>query len=99
MAKGLGRDEGFYWTGDLKTRLHEEVDPGALFSLRALDTNIVNRNPGSSDAPVCGPHQSDGDPNLHVSTLPRVDLPPLCCKATEYPFQGSRHLQTQYPIN
>ena len=60
---------------------------------------IVSRQPGPPDAPVCGPHQSDGDPSLEVSKHPRVVLLPICCEADGYTFQGSRHLHTQYPIN
>ena len=45
MAKGLGRGEGFSWTGDLLEHLPEEVDTGTVFPLWALDANIVRRHP------------------------------------------------------
>ena len=99
MAKGLGRGEGFAWTWDLSARLPEEVDPGAVLPLQAMDANLVIRNPGTPDAPVCGPHQSDDDPNLDVSARTRVGLLSLCCDATGYPFQGSRHLHTHQTVN
>ena len=47
--------------------LPKDVDPSAVFSLRAMDTNFVRRHPGPPDAPVCGPHKCDGDPTLDVS--------------------------------
>ena len=92
IAKVLGRGEGLSWPGDILARLPEEVDPGAVFPLRLLDDNILRRHPGPLDSPVCGPHQSDGDTDIYVSARPRVGLPPLCCKAAGYPFQGSRCL-------
>ena len=92
IAKVLGRVEGLSWTGDISARLPEYVEPGAVFPLQALDANIVRRHPGPLDAPVCDPHQIDGDPDIYVSTRPRVGFPPLCCRAAGYPFQGSRRL-------
>ena len=94
MAKGLGRGEGFYWTGDILAHLPEEVDPGAIFPLTALDASIVRWHPGPPDAPVCGPHQSDGYPNLDVSVRPILGLPPIFCEAEGYLFQGSHCLHT-----
>ena len=99
MDKVLGRGEGFSWPGYLSARLPEEVDPGAIFPLRELDANLVLRQPGPPDAPVCGLHQSDGNPTLDVSVRPGVGLLPLCCEADDYPFQGSRCLHTQEPIS
>ena len=64
-----------------------------------MDANLVRRNPGPPDAPVCGPYQSYGDPTLYVSARPGVGLPPLCCEAAGYPFQGSFHLYTQWTID
>ena len=95
MAKGLGRGEGLSWPGDLSARLHEEVDTGNFFPLQALDANLVRRNPGTLDAPVCDLHQSDGDTDIDISERPRVGFLPLCCEAAGYPFQGSRRLNTQ----
>ena len=92
IAKVLGRGEGLSWPGDLLARLPEEVDPGAVFPLRLLDDNILRRHPVPLDAPVCGPHQSDGDTDIYLSAHPRVGCLPLCCKADGYPFQGSRRL-------
>ena len=59
-------------------RLLEEVDPGAVFPLRVLETILVRRHPGTLDALVCGLHQSDGDPTLDVSARPWVGFLPLC---------------------
>ena len=44
---------------------------------------------------MCGPHQSDGNPNLELTARPRLLLPPLCGEATGYTFQGSCRLHTQ----
>ena len=54
--------------------------------------------PWTLDAPLFGPYQSYGDPTIDVSAHPRVGLPPLCCEVTGYPFQGSRRLHTQQPV-
>ena len=70
MDKGLGQGEGVAWLWDLLERLPEEVEPGAVFPLRALDANIVRRHPGPPDAPVCDSHQSYGNPTLDVSIRP-----------------------------
>ena len=74
--------------------LPKEVDPGAVFPLLVLDANLVRRHAGPPDAPVCGLHQSDDDPTLDVAARPGVGLPPLCCDAAGYPFQGSCRLHT-----
>ena len=95
MANGFGRGEGISCPGDLSARLPEEVDPSAVFPLQALDANHVCRHPGPPDAPVCGPHQSDGSPNLDVSARLGLGLRPLCCEAACYLFQGSCCLHTQ----
>ena len=73
-------------------RLHEEVELVAVFPLQALEADIVRQYPGPPDAPVCGPHQSDGDPTLDVSACPGVGMLPLCCEADGHPLQGSRRL-------
>ena len=86
MSKWLGRGEGFAWTWDLLVLLPEEVDPNAVFPMRALEAYVVHRQLGPPDAPVCVPQQSDGDPTLDISSRPRVELPPLCCEADVYPF-------------
>ena len=95
-----------YWGGaraslgqGISWRLPEEVDPGSIFPLWAVGANIVRRNLGPMDAPVCGPHQCDGDLTLDVSVLPRLGLTQLCCEATGYPFHGSHCLHIQNPIN
>ena len=80
-------------------RLTEEVDTGAVLPLQALDANLMRRYPVPPDAPECGPHHSDGDPNLDVSTRTRIGLPPLCCTATGYTFQGGCCLHTQQPLD
>ena len=99
MAEGLGRSEDVVWYWDILARLLEDVEPGAVFPLQALYNNIVLRHPGPPDAPVCGPHQSDGDPTLNVSVSTRLGLPPLFDEATSYPLQGSRRLHTQQPVD
>ena len=89
MDKGLGQGEGLTWPLDISALLLEEVDPSAVFPLRALDANIVRWHPGPMDASVCGPHQSDSKPTLDVSAHPRVGLTTLCCKATGHPYRVS----------
>ena len=46
MAKEMGRGEGFSWPGDILARLPEEVNPVAVFPLRALDDDLVRRESG-----------------------------------------------------
>ena len=96
---GFGQGGGFAWSRDIAARLPEQIDPGAVFPLQVLDANLVHRHLGTPDAPVFGPHQSYGDPTLEVSARPGVELPPLCCEADGYHFQGSHCLNTQYPTN
>ena len=86
MAQGLGRGEVFDWLLDLSARLPEEVETGKVFPLQALDANIVHQNPGPLDALVCGPHSSDGDPTLDVSTHSIVGFLPLYYEVTGYNF-------------
>ena len=74
--------------------LPERVLPGAVFPLWALHADPMLRCPGSPDSPMCGPHQSDGNPNLDVTARPRVGFLTLCCQATSYSLQGSRCLHT-----
>ena len=95
MAKGLARGEEFSWLGYLLTHLPEEVGPSSVFPLQAMDANILRWYPGPPDETVCGPYQSDGNPTLDIPEHPKVGLPPLCCKATGYPFQVSRCLHIQ----
>ena len=95
MARGLGRGEGFTWPGDTLAVLPKEVDPGAIFQLQSMNAYLLCRHPEPPDAPVCGPHQFDGNPTLDVSACPVVGIPPLCCKVTGYPFQVSHSLHTQ----
>ena len=95
----LGRGVGFNWPWYLLARLPEEVEPGAVFPLQALDANFVRRHPRTLDAPMFGPHKSDDNPTLDVSTRPRVGLPTLFCEATVYPFQGSRLLHTYQRVD
>ena len=80
-------------------RLSEQVDTVAVFPHHVLDAGLVRQHPGPLDAPVCGPHQSDVNPTLDVSDRPIVGMTPLCCEASGYPFQGSRCLHTQLPMN
>ena len=89
----------FSRSGVLPSRLSEQVEPGAFLPLQAMYADLVWRHLGSLDAPVCGPHQSDGNPDLDVSALPIVGLLSLCLELTDYPFYGSLCLHTQYPIN
>ena len=70
--------------------LPEEVEPGSVFSLRALDANLVHWHSEPLDTLVCGLYQSDGYPTIDLSARFRVRLLPLCCEATGYSFQGSR---------
>ena len=77
MSKGMGWGEVLSWPGVFLARLPGEVDTRAVFLLRALDANIVFRNPGPWYAPVCGLHQSDGDPTRDVYARPGVGLTPL----------------------
>ena len=86
MDEKLGRGEGVAWLWDLLARLPEEVEPGAILPLQALDANLMHWHPGPPDAPVCGPHQSDGNRTLDVYTRPWVGLPPLYCDLTGYTF-------------
>ena len=79
MAKVLVQGEGFSWTGDISERLPEEFDPGAVFPIQVLNDNLVHWHPGPQYSPVCGPHQSDYNPNIDVSARPGVGLLPLCC--------------------
>ena len=48
---------------------------------------------------VCGPHKSGGNPTLDVSARPQVGLLPICYEVDGYPFQITRGLHIQYPIN
>ena len=80
-------------------RLAEKLQSSPVFPLQSLHTDFVCRCPWSSDTPVCGLHQSDGNPTLDVSTRLRVGLFPLWCEATGYPFQGSRRLHPENYIN
>ena len=70
VTKLFGRGGGFTWSGDIAARLPEEVYPRSVLPLRALDSDIVRQHPGPLDAPVCGPHKSDGNPTLDVSARP-----------------------------
>ena len=63
------------------TRLPEQVYPIAVVPLRELAADLVRQHPGTPDSPVCGPHQSNGDPTLDVYARPGVGLPPICCEA------------------
>ena len=78
--RGLGKGASFSWLGDISERLPEEVEPGAIFPLRGMDTNILRQHPGPTDATVCGLHQSYGNPTPDVSPRPGVGLPHLCFK-------------------
>ena len=77
------------------TLLPEQVDPSAGLPLQELYAGIVRRQPGPPYAPLCGLHQSDGNPTLDVSARPVVGIMPLFCDADGYSFQGSRSLHTQ----
>ena len=54
--------------------------------------------PFTSDAPVFGPHQSDGNRNLDLSAHPRVRFLTIFCEADGYHLQGIPHLHSQYII-
>ena len=53
-----------------RARLPEQVYPSAVFPLWALNTYPMRRHPGTPDAPMCGPHKSDGNPTLDISASP-----------------------------
>ena len=91
VSKGLGKVEASLGL-DISRCLLEQVDLGAVFSLRALDTDLVHPHPGTPDEPVCGPHQSDGDHTLDISARFGVSLLELCYRADGYPFQGSHRI-------
>ena len=61
--------------------LSEEVQYDIAFPLGLLHAHFVCWHPEPLYALVCGPHQSDGNTNLDVSTRPIVGLPPLFCEA------------------
>ena len=55
VSKGLrwgGGVMGLDWSGDLTKRLPEQVEPGAVFPLRALDFDLVCRNPPTPPQPL-----------------------------------------------
>ena len=79
--------------------LPEQGQSRPIFPLRSLHTDSVCRYPRTSDAPVGGSHQCDGNPTRDVSTRLRIGLLPLWCEATGYPFQGSRRLHPEKSIN
>ena len=93
---GLGHQSqyicGVVWGGSCAgfgvflARLSNQVDPGVIVPLQDLHDTLMYRHPGPPDAPVCGPHQSYGNPTLDVSTRRRVRLLPLCCELSGYPF-------------
>ena len=64
-----------------------------------LKTYPVRWHLGTPDSPLCGPHQSDGNPTLDVSAHPSVGFSPLCCEVTGYPLQYIRFFHTQQSIN
>ena len=72
---------------NLSALLPEDVDPGGVFPLQAMYTNLVRRHPGPPDAPVCGPHQSDGDPTIDVSARPIVGLMPIFARRLDILFR------------
>ena len=84
---GLGQSEYSLWSLEISTRLLEEVYISTILPLQALDTNLVRRHPVPPDAPLCGPHHR-----------PRVGLPPLCCEATGYNFQGVCSLHSHLSV-
>ena len=61
-------------------------------------TNCLRRHLGPLHAPVCGPHQSDGDPNIDVSARHQVWLTPMFCEATGYPFQVGHCIHLHQPV-
>ena len=77
---GGGRFSGF---GAFLERLLEEVYSGAVLPLQALHTDIMCPPTGPLDAPVCGLHQSDGNPTLEISARTRVGLIPFFCKVAD----------------
>ena len=70
IFKGLGWGGGFDWDWVPSEFLPEYVEPCAVFPLRALYDYPVRRHHGPPDAPVCGPHQIDGNSTLDVSARP-----------------------------
>ena len=69
MSKGLVWGEGFAWDWGPSACLPEYVDLGTVFPLLDLDAYPVTA-PLTPDAPVFGPHQSDGNHTLDVSARP-----------------------------
>ena len=53
------------------------MEDRAILPLRHMDTDLARRNPGSPDAALVVPYHSDGDPNMEITTWPRVGLPLL----------------------
>ena len=84
--------------GFLPARLLEEVYSRAALPLQALNVDPMCQHPGPSDAPVCGPYQSDGDHNHDLSASPQVGFQLLCYESASYTFQGIRGLHIYYPI-
>ena len=60
------------YLGGFPARLSEKLQPSAVLPLGALHADFLCRHPGSPDLPVCGLHQSDGNPSLAVSARTRV---------------------------
>ena len=70
-----GEGGGLMGFGVSCARLPEYVQPGAIFPLWMLSADTMRRNPGSPDAPMHGPHQSDVNTTIDVTTRLRVGLP------------------------
>ena len=51
-------------------RLPELVWLGDVLPLWAMNTYPMCWHPGTPDALMCGPHQSDGNPTLGISARP-----------------------------
>ena len=77
----------------------KEVKPRTILPLGSLHAYTLCWHPGSLYAAMSGAHQGDCNPTLDVSTRLWVGLLPLGGQVTGYPFQGSRRLHPQKPVN
>ena len=80
-------------------RLSEEVEGGNVLPLWMLHADPMRWHSGPPDAPVCGLHQINGNLTLDLYAYPQVGLLPICYEVDGYPFQITRGLHIQYPIN
>ena len=99
MSEGLGGLDDSVVMEITRRAYVNRLSPAPSSHCGALYADLVCRLPRLPDAPMCGMHQSDGNPTIDASYRPGVGLTPICCKVDGYPLQGSRCLHTQYAIN